>query len=95
MSLIEAAASSDFRLAVLPVDPSSHVSGGSILGDKTRMTSLSQSQQAFIRPLPTRGKLGGITGNFKALLRGTIKTRVVAIPENLKYWSMKCCDLWI
>ena len=48
------------RVAVLAVDPSSRRTGGSILGDKTRMTELSRSDQAFIRPSPTGGTLGGV-----------------------------------
>ncbi|MGF1649765.1 MAG: methylmalonyl Co-A mutase-associated GTPase MeaB [Hyphomicrobiaceae bacterium] len=48
------------RVAVLAVDPSSQRTGGSILGDKTRMARLSQSPQAFIRPSPTSGTLGGV-----------------------------------
>jgi len=48
------------RLAVLAVDPSSTVSGGSILGDKTRMEQLSQREEAFIRPSPSAGSLGGV-----------------------------------
>jgi LAO/AO transport system kinase len=47
------------RVAVLAVDPSSSKSGGSILGDKTRMEKLSQAQKAFIRPSPSGGTLGG------------------------------------
>jgi LAO/AO transport system kinase len=49
------------RVAVLAVDPSSTVSGGSILGDKTRMAYLSVHPQAFIRPSPSSGTLGGVT----------------------------------
>ena len=49
------------RVAVLAVDPSSTVSGGSILGDKTRMEHLSVHPQAFIRPSPSSGTLGGVT----------------------------------
>ncbi|WP_042458173.1 methylmalonyl Co-A mutase-associated GTPase MeaB [Neobacillus dielmonensis] len=49
-----------FRVAVLAIDPSSSISGGSILGDKTRMEQLSKHPQAFIRPSPTAGKLGGV-----------------------------------
>lgn len=49
------------RVAVLAVDPSSRRTGGSILGDKTRMTELSRAPQAFIRPSPTGGALGGVT----------------------------------
>lgn len=48
------------RLAVLAVDPSSSVSGGSILGDKTRMETLCQREEAFIRPSPSAGSLGGV-----------------------------------
>ena len=48
------------RVAVLAVDPSSSISGGSILGDKTRMESLCHRAEAFIRPSPTSGALGGV-----------------------------------
>jgi LAO/AO transport system kinase len=48
------------RLAVLTVDPSSPISGGSILGDKTRMERLSAEPNAFIRPSPAGGHLGGV-----------------------------------
>jgi len=48
------------RVAVLAVDPSSPVAGGSILGDKTRMESLSRHDHAFIRPSPAEGNLGGV-----------------------------------
>ncbi|MGB5325676.1 MAG: methylmalonyl Co-A mutase-associated GTPase MeaB [Pseudomonadales bacterium] len=48
------------RVAVLAVDPSSPVAGGSILGDKTRMESLSRHPGAFIRPSPASGALGGV-----------------------------------
>ena len=48
------------RLAVLAIDPSSERSGGSILGDKTRMEQLSREKNAFIRPSPTAGSLGGV-----------------------------------
>lgn len=49
------------KVAVLAVDPSSSVTGGSILGDKTRMQNLSVEPNAFIRPSPTSGTLGGVT----------------------------------
>jgi LAO/AO transport system kinase len=48
------------RVAVLSVDPSSPISGGSILGDKTRMPRLCVEENAFIRPSPARGHLGGV-----------------------------------
>jgi len=47
-------------IAVLSVDPSSPASGGSILGDKTRMESLALNPRAFVRPSPARGHLGGV-----------------------------------
>jgi LAO/AO transport system kinase len=48
------------RVAVLAVDPSSSVSGGSILGDKTRMERLATDPRAFVRPSPSGGSLGGV-----------------------------------
>ncbi len=48
------------RVAVLAVDPTSQVSGGSILGDKTRMPRLARDENAFIRPSPSAGTLGGV-----------------------------------
>ena len=56
------------RVAVLAVDPSSSVSGGSILGDKTRMERLSVEEAAFIRPSPTSGALGGVTEHTREAL---------------------------
>lgn len=53
--------SQDLRIAVLAVDPSSARSGGSILGDKTRMVQLATNPRAFIRPSPSAGSLGGVT----------------------------------
>uniref|UniRef100_A0A3Q2P3V1 Metabolism of cobalamin associated A n=1 Tax=Fundulus heteroclitus TaxID=8078 RepID=A0A3Q2P3V1_FUNHE len=49
------------KVAVLAVDPSSCTTGGSLLGDKTRMTELSRDMNAFIRPSPASGTLGGVT----------------------------------
>ena len=48
------------KVAVLAVDPSSSITGGSILGDKTRMENLSRNDNAFIRPSPSGGMLGGV-----------------------------------
>lgn len=58
------------KVAVLAVDPSSSRCGGSILGDKTRMNDLSRQPNAFVRPSPTRGALGGVAAatNDVALL---------------------------
>ncbi|EDV28449.1 uncharacterized protein TRIADDRAFT_19400 [Trichoplax adhaerens] len=49
------------RVAVLAVDPSSNFTGGSLLGDKTRMADLSRDPNAYIRPSPSSGNLGGVT----------------------------------
>ena len=49
-----------FKVAVLAIDPSSSLTGGSILGDKTRMEELAKHPNAFIRPSPTAGTLGGV-----------------------------------
>ncbi|MBK6905660.1 MAG: methylmalonyl Co-A mutase-associated GTPase MeaB [Rhodocyclaceae bacterium] len=56
------------RVAVLAVDPSSSVHGGSILGDKTRMEQLSMRPEAFIRPSPASGSLGGVAEKTREAL---------------------------
>ena len=56
------------RVAVLAVDPSSTRSGGSILGDKTRMEELTRSPHAFVRPSPTGGTLGGVARRTREVL---------------------------
>ncbi|XXF80795.1 methylmalonyl Co-A mutase-associated GTPase MeaB [Myxococcaceae bacterium GXIMD 01537] len=56
------------RVAVLAVDPSSTVSGGSILGDKTRMARLAREPSAFIRPSPSGGTLGGVARKTRETL---------------------------
>ena len=56
------------RVAVLAVDPSSSVSGGSILGDKTRMERLSVHERAYIRPSPASGTLGGVAEKTREAL---------------------------
>jgi len=53
------------RVAVLAVDPSSQVSGGSLLGDKTRMAELGRHPGAFVRPSPAGGALGGVAGRTR------------------------------
>ncbi|HEX2541172.1 MAG TPA: methylmalonyl Co-A mutase-associated GTPase MeaB [Caldimonas sp.] len=57
------------RVAVLAVDPSSSVSGGSILGDKTRMERLSVEPGAFVRPSPSGGTLGGVATATREAIR--------------------------
>ena len=54
-----------YRVAVLAVDPSSELTGGSIMGDKTRMNELSLHSKAFIRPSPSSGVLGGVARNTR------------------------------
>lgn len=56
------------RLAVLAVDPSSSLTGGSILGDKTRMEQLNRREEAFIRPSPGGGHLGGVARRTREAL---------------------------
>jgi len=55
------------KVAVLAIDPSSRTTGGSILGDKTRMEWLSQHDNAFVRPSATRGIMGGLALNTNEL----------------------------
>jgi LAO/AO transport system kinase len=56
------------RIAVLAVDPSSSLSGGSILGDKTRMEQLARDPHSFIRPSPSAGSLGGVAEKTREAL---------------------------
>lgn len=71
-SLIEAIGgrltSKKHRLAVLAIDPSSQKSGGSILGDKTRMETLANDPNAFIRPSPSAGTLGGVARKTREIM---------------------------
>ena len=55
----------DYKVAVLAIDPSSSLTRGSILGDKTRMERLSRDRNAFIRPSPTGGLLGGVAAKTR------------------------------
>jgi LAO/AO transport system kinase len=72
------------KVAVLAVDPSSKKSGGSILGDKTRMQELARSPAAFIRPSPTGGTLGGVARRSReALLACEAAGFDVAIVETV------------
>ncbi|TKI07926.1 methylmalonyl Co-A mutase-associated GTPase MeaB [Martelella alba] len=58
----------DFKVAIIAIDPSSPLSGGSILGDKTRMLTLARSERAFIRPVPAGGHLGGTSRRTRELM---------------------------
>jgi LAO/AO transport system kinase len=72
------------QLAVLAVDPSSSRSGGSILGDKTRMEMLSRRDEAFIRPSPSGGTLGGVARRTReALLLCEAAGRDVVLVETV------------
>ncbi len=51
----------DYKLGILAIDPSSQLTGGSILGDKTRMSEISKNENTFIRSTPSRGSLGGVS----------------------------------
>jgi len=55
----------EHRVAVLAVDPSSDISGGSILGDKTRMPGLAAGRAAYVRPAPSAGTLGGVASKTR------------------------------
>jgi len=57
------------RVAVLAVDPTSPLTGGSILGDKTRMARLARDENAFIRPSPSSGTLGGVASRTRETMR--------------------------
>lgn len=77
------------RVAVLAVDPSSSVSGGSILGDKVRMEKLSRHPRAFIRPSPSGGSLGGVARKSREALLlceaagfDTILVETVGVGQN-------------
>ncbi|HEU4825313.1 MAG TPA: methylmalonyl Co-A mutase-associated GTPase MeaB [Dongiaceae bacterium] len=59
---------SGHKVAVLAIDPSSKISGGSILGDKTRMTELAKRKEAFIRPSPAGETLGGVARRTREAL---------------------------
>jgi LAO/AO transport system kinase len=77
------------KVAVMAVDPSSSVSGGSILGDKTRMERLARNPSAFIRPSPTGGTLGGVARKtretivlFEAAGYDVILVETVGVGQN-------------
>ena len=71
------------RVAVLTIDPSSTVSGGSILGDKTRMEFLSVHDKAYIRPSPSSGTLGGVAEK-------TREAMLVASALSHQSWRATC-----
>ena len=85
MRLVEAGE----KVAVLAVDPSSKRSGGSILGDKTRMEQLARHPNAFIRPSPSQGSLGGVARRTRETIRlveaagfGTVLVETVGVGQS-------------
>jgi LAO/AO transport system kinase len=89
------------RVAVLAVDPSSTVSGGSILGDKTRMERLSVHERAFIRPSPASGTLGGVAEKTReAMLVAEAAAYDVVIVETVGVGQSETavagmCDMFV
>lgn len=89
------------KLAVLCIDPSSHVTGGSILGDKTRMSFLSHHPKAFVRPSPSSGTLGGLgsyTYDAASLceLAGYQLTLIETVGVGQSEVELaECCDLFL
>ncbi|KAL3822731.1 hypothetical protein ACHAXA_000996 [Cyclostephanos tholiformis] len=89
------------KVAVLCIDPSSHVTGGSILGDKTRMSRLSYHPRAFVRPSPSSGHLGGL-GSFTydaaslCELAGYDFTIIETVGVGQSEVELaECCDLFL
>lgn len=89
------------KLAVLCIDPSSHVTGGSILGDKTRMSNLSYHPRAYVRPSPSSGTLGGLGAyTFDAVSLCEYAGYNLTIIETVGVGQSEvelseCCDLFL
>lgn len=78
------------KVAVLAVDPSSGTTGGSLLGDKTRMTLLTRDPNAFIRPSPSKCHLGGVTRTTNEVWHHVqIQT---FLPQNLLHQAIVLCE---
>ncbi len=89
------------RVAVLAVDPSSARSGGSILGDKTRMEQLSRQPAAFIRPSPSRAQMGGVARRSREAVRlceaagfDVVMIETVGVGQS-ETMVAEMCDLFI
>jgi LAO/AO transport system kinase len=83
------------RVAVLAVDPSSGVSGGSILGDKTRMSRLAAEPAAYIRPSPSAGTLGGVARKTReSMLLCEAAGYQVVLIETVGVESSAACSNW-
>jgi len=89
------------KVAVLAIDPSSHVTGGSILGDKTRMSQLSCHSNAYVRPSPSSGVLGGLGAyTYDAASLCEFANYELTIIETVGVGQSEvelaeCCDLFL
>lgn len=89
------------KIAVLAIDPSSHVTGGSILGDKTRMCKLSYHPNAYVRPSPSSGVLGGLGAyTYDAVSLCEFANYPLTIIETVGVGQSEielaeCCDLFL
>ena len=89
------------KIAVLAIDPSSHVTGGSILGDKTRMSKLSYHPNAYVRPSPSSGVLGGLGAyTYDAASLCEFANYTLTIIETVGVGQSEvelaeCCDLFL
>jgi len=89
------------KVAVLAIDPSSHVTGGSILGDKTRMAQLSYHSNAYVRPSPSSGVLGGLGAyTYDAASLCEFANYELTIIETVGVGQSEvelaeCCDLFL
>lgn len=89
------------KVAVLAIDPSSPIKGGSILGDKTRMDELAANNAAFVRPSPSKGQLGGINYATKSSILAceyagydTILIETVGVGQS-EVEAAHICDLFL
>jgi LAO/AO transport system kinase len=89
------------KVAILCIDPSSHISGGSILGDKTRMSRLSYHSNAYVRPSPSSGCLGGLGAyTYDAATLCEFANYELTIIETVGVGQSEvelahCCDLFL
>lgn len=89
------------RVAVLSIDPSSSVTGGSILGDKTRMPELSHNPLAYVRPSPSSGTLGGVARSTcdsvvlcEAAGYDTVLVETVGVGQSETVCSVSCISVF-
>jgi hypothetical protein len=82
----------EHQVAVLAIDPTSQVSGGSILGDKTQMVDLCRNPNAFIRPSPSSETLGGVARNTREVLARTPTCPALSQPGSNRTRRARCPD---